>query len=967
MNLRRNSWGRFFGAFGLLLCSIHGAFGTGYSLQFVNDGNLHSVMVPFVPELQLYPFTVTAWIKAGAQPSDGTNATPIVSKPNIGFDGWNLSIFNGNLRASYYSGGLNYVSDAGANTNGGLNGGLVGDGQWHHVAFTVDAGGGKIYVDGVLRTNRTWVGTPGPALSLFPIYLGRGGSPAQYVGLLDEVSLWNVALTQAQIQTNQNRSLSGYQPGLVAYYRCDESTGPISSDSAPAGGANDGSWNTMSAVPSNAPISALPTVQTLAASALGQTFATLNGLVNPQGTNTTAWFEWGATTNYGNVTPAVSVGGGTSDINYSRDLTGLASFTAYHFRAVASNSVGAAFGTNQTFTTAFASPPYAATLLASSVFGESAILNGQVSPNGATTLTWFDWGTTTNYGNVTPAQAAGNGLFALNVSRTITTIPFGSNCHYRVVASNNVGVTRGLDMLAQPQLFTPGTDINLITGTETWPRVTQNEPAIWSHGTTIVAAYNDSRGLSGIGPYPSFGGVSVSTNGGATFTRLNYFFNQFGRCGGRPSVFYSLKTGKWYVSFLSDLCGDYGIGLWESTNGLNWAHTLCVVGPGTAVADGPSTWVDNNPGSAYYGRQYVAFNDFGSGTLPPLGQIRSGFSVNNGTNWVFSLMPPIPTRRAGKITGSRGNDGTVFLPILDESGGGTNLTRVHYLARSTNGGGSWIFVQVTAPVRCPGLSTSGYWAGMYDAPQPAHWWEMGWGQAGVGPGGVVHYTYSASTTNPPYDANIFYTRSADNGLTWSTPIQLNTDDSLQRQWNPSISVNSRGTVLITWYDERKSPGDLEYYGRASLDNGVTWGIDAPISDAPFRRPYQGDPLVATNFFGFYSFATFGDDGDGDIAYHAWVDGRVVLQNTYVQQDVFFDRITLGSEMRITSINRAQNGDLILLGTGRPNLGHSLQTSTNLAPGNFSTVATVTPTAYGAWKHNAGPLVSGSRFYRLSLP
>jgi hypothetical protein len=209
----------------------------------------------------------------------------------------------------------------------------------------------------------------------------------------------------------------------------------------------------MSAVPSNAPISALPTVQTLAATGLGQTFATLNGVVNPQGTNTTAWFEWGATTNYGNVTPAGSVGGGTSDTNYTRDLTGLASFTTYHFRAVASNNVGAAFGSNQTFTTAFASPPSATTLLASFVFGESATLNGQVSPNGATTLAWFDWGTTTNYGNVTPAQAAGNGLYGVAVSKTITTIPFGSNCHYRVVASNNVGVTRGLDVLGSVSQF----------------------------------------------------------------------------------------------------------------------------------------------------------------------------------------------------------------------------------------------------------------------------------------------------------------------------------------------------------------------------------------------------------------------------------------------------------------------------------------------------------------------------------
>jgi hypothetical protein len=256
---------------------------------------------------------------------------------------------------------------------------------------------------------------------------------------------------------------------------------------------------------------------------------------------------------------------------------------------------------------------------------------------------------------------------------------------------------------------------------------------------------------------------------------------------------------------------------------------------------------------------------------------------------------------------------------------------------------------------------------MYDASFGAQWIEMGWGQAGVGPGGVVHYAYSASTTNPPYDANIFYTRSADNGLTWSVPMQLNTDQSLQRQWNPSVSVNAHGTVFITWYDERKSPGNLECYGRASLDNGVSWGQDAPVSDAPFLRPYQSDPAVTTNWFGFYIHSAFSDDGYGDTAYHAWVDGRVMIGNLSPQMDLFLDRITLGSELRITSINRATNGDLILLGTGRPNLEHSLQASSNLAPGSFTNFATVTPTVHGAWKHNAGPAVPGRRFFRLAVP
>lgn len=91
-----------------------------------------------------------------------------------------------------------------------------------------------------------------------------------------------------------------------------------------------------------------PDVQTLAAGGSGTT-ATLNGVVNPQGGQTSAWFEWGTTTNYGNATPAQPLGSGSTDTNFSQTLTGLNIGDAYHYRAVASNSLGVAFGTNQSF------------------------------------------------------------------------------------------------------------------------------------------------------------------------------------------------------------------------------------------------------------------------------------------------------------------------------------------------------------------------------------------------------------------------------------------------------------------------------------------------------------------------------------------------------------------------------------------------------------------------------------------
>ena len=94
-----------------------------------------------------------------------------------------------------------------------------------------------------------------------------------------------------------------------------------------------------------------PSVATLPVSAAGATNATLNGTVNPNGTPAFAWFQWGATTNYGNSTPAQALGGGSANLNFSQLLAGLSVDAKYHFRVVASNSASLVFGANQSFIT----------------------------------------------------------------------------------------------------------------------------------------------------------------------------------------------------------------------------------------------------------------------------------------------------------------------------------------------------------------------------------------------------------------------------------------------------------------------------------------------------------------------------------------------------------------------------------------------------------------------------------------
>src|SRR5688500_11799653 len=78
---------------------------------------------------------------------------------------------------------------------------------------------------------------------------------------------------------------------------------------------------------------------------------TLSGSVDPNGEETSYWFEYGVSLGYGNTTPSTPVGAGVVAVAAQAELTGLSPATTYHYRLVAQNPGGTSFGTNRQFTT----------------------------------------------------------------------------------------------------------------------------------------------------------------------------------------------------------------------------------------------------------------------------------------------------------------------------------------------------------------------------------------------------------------------------------------------------------------------------------------------------------------------------------------------------------------------------------------------------------------------------------------
>lgn len=191
-----------------------------------------------------------------------------------------------------------------------------------------------------------------------------------------------------------------------------------------------------------------PVVNTMVANFITTTGATINGNVNAKGVTTTIHFDYGLTTAYGNTIvstpPALT---GSTATNVLAVLTNLTPGTLYHYRIVATNSVGTSYGSDMTFTTVALPLPIVTTGTANALTTTSASLNGTVNANGTTATPTFQYGLTTSYGYTitgTPSTVTGSTVTAITAA--LSDLNPGTTYHYRIVGTNSNGTTNGADM-----------------------------------------------------------------------------------------------------------------------------------------------------------------------------------------------------------------------------------------------------------------------------------------------------------------------------------------------------------------------------------------------------------------------------------------------------------------------------------------------------------------------------------------
>ena len=118
---------------------------------------------------------------------------------------------------------------------------------------------------------------------------------------------------------------------------------------------------------------------------------------------------------------------------------------------------------------------------------------------------------------------------------------------------------------------------------------------------------------------------------------------------------------------------------------------------------------------------------------------------------------------------------------------------------------------------------------------------------------------------PADPGDIFFSRSADSGLTWQSEFQLDgkttnvlnddngglvaqnrPDDVVSNQAMPRLVVDAQGDVALIWYDTRRDPNDhnLDVFASISTDGGQTFSPNFRITNVSFD-PDAGQFVDAT--------------------------------------------------------------------------------------------------------------------------
>lgn len=198
------------------------------------------LVVPGAAAFSGAELAVEAWVKTT---SSAAGEQGIVSN-EVSSKGTAVYLADGHVHASYTRSAGNHVATVSSPAP-------INDGGFHHVVYTVDSGGSKLYVDGAHVATGAWSGTAGAHSSMHPLRIGNHGGAKPFSGVIDEVAVYDSVLSPSQVTAHHSAGLDTHveeDPGAVSaavpyaatvltgaplgYWRFDDSSGSTVTDSS---------------------------------------------------------------------------------------------------------------------------------------------------------------------------------------------------------------------------------------------------------------------------------------------------------------------------------------------------------------------------------------------------------------------------------------------------------------------------------------------------------------------------------------------------------------------------------------------------------------------------------------------------------------------------------------------------------------------------------------------------------------
>ena len=153
---------------------------------------------------------------------------------------------------------------------------------------------------------------------------------------------------------------------------------------------------------------------------------------------------------------------------------------------------------------------------------------------------------------------------------------------------------------------------------------------------------------------------------------------------------------------------------------------------------------------------------------------------------------------------------------------------------------------------------------------------LAWDRTGGPHNGRVYLVYTIEQRNESDNTDIQVRYSDDNGASWSAPVRVNDDMTVNSQFLPKISLDpTSGHLAVSWYDARNDLGAGGPYDTDGVPNDDAQLFAAFSSDGTAFTPNRRVSLGTSNSHDAHNGIDYGDYSGlafyGGLAHPAWAD------------------------------------------------------------------------------------------------